>query len=1513
MFLSSIPVESGESRAVGPEDFEAEFMKYDDEVAKVSAIQLARRKEHANDIDALILKYEGSLSQLEKCERELEGLRRDLKTTETSRNGYRSSSESLLAEVTALKKSLAVLRGSRSYRLGRAVSRSWQVLGRRRLAPTGLKSSTTPPTVKVQQRLAAVREIAHSKENHHRFHPGPPPNSDDGKDSTSVESRYNWLLNQFMDSPSKGSAIQVIYFDYFTCGSLTRPADFIQKHAGLLTAASQKEQQVLANIQGQAALLGQAPAVPPRQANIGYLAERGRIMYCAHSSGHYNSNGYSTRTAGLALGLQAVGEDVIVVARPGYPWDSKVDVAARESTRFEQQINGVTHVFNPGPSWTSDQLDQYLAESTDIFVREVQRNRVSLVHSASNYVTAFPALVAARRMGVPFVYEVRGLWEITELSTKPWWGRSDRFALAEKLETLVATNADRVLAITAQVGDELISRGVDPNKITLLPNAVDTDVFSPMPAFLPLREELGLDEGTTIVGYAGSLVAYEGVAGLVSAVGALRSVGRKIALVVVGDGPELASLKTQANLLGITDSVIFTGRVPSTAVPAYMSLFDIMPCPRMKLPVTEMVSPLKPLEAMACGKSMILSDLAPMRDLAGSDSERGLLVRPGDVESLSSAIARLMDDDSLRQSISRKARLWTVGERTWKQAGVVAAAAHRAARETYHSVNPGVPLGELTIAIIADQFTMEALKPEANLVALRPDSWQEQLTSQRIDALFVESAWEGNDEQWHQKVGFYDDEKFDDLKQILNICNEMGVPTIFWNKEDPVHFNRFLRTSQSFDNVFTSDASCIKNYMNNAGSTQRTVSSLPFFAQPKIHNILTSKRIYEHTAVYAGTYYGDRFADRSTELNKLLNAAIDHGLSIYDRQHTKLETLYRFPREMEPYVRGGLDYVDMVEAYKSHPVHINVNSVVDSSTMFSRRVVEIAASGGAIVSGKGRGVEEIFGGLIPVVESGTDAELLIEHWLQDEESRLRDVWLAYRLVHRMHTAAHRLTYVLRTAGLHVQAPEPQKYGIFVDGVTAQIAQELGRQTVPPSVIFSLPSVIFSLAEPESALNEISIILVESREEAMLQARSLGLQWLGLLGTDSIDRTYYEDLLSPGSFGMWGEISSTSDDLSIPGLGMAQLDSSDNRHATLISTDVHAKGSLVLRRPEGTAQPAAASTTPQVAKMKLRILIAGHDLKFADGIIHKLKGEGHKVNVDQWQGHSGHNEELSRTLLDNADVIFCEWTLGNAVWYAENKAAEQRLVTRLHLQELSTSYLGKINYSKVDSIIFVGQHTADIGIRDHQIPVEKSVIIPNYVEADSLNRDKIGDVRFNIGLVGIIPVRKRLDIALDVLKGLRITDDRFNLYIKGKMPQEYSWLTARPDEIKFYENQFSRINNDPILKDAVHFDEHDDDMPEWYRKIGIALSVSDFESFHLTLADGAASGAVAVSLAWPGADQIYPVSWISADVENLVDEILVTTRSEAAWMKRSMEARDYSVRRFDESIILDQIYNEIVGK
>jgi glycosyltransferase involved in cell wall biosynthesis len=323
-----------------------------------------------------------------------------------------------------------------------------------------------------------------------------------------------------------------------------------------------------------------------------------------------------------------------------------------------------------------------------------------------------------------------------------------------------------------------------------------------------------------------------------------------------------------------------------------------------------------------------------------------------------------------------------------------------------------------------------------------------------------------------------------------------------------------------------------------------------------------------------------------------------------------------------------------------------------------------------------------------------------------------------------------------------------------------------------------------------------------------------------------------------------------------------------------------------------------------------VLVAGHDLKFATGIISELEALGHNVAVDKWLDHNKHDEGQSQRLLAHADIIFCEWTLGNAVWYSKNKSSHQRLVTRLHLQEIFRPFVKEVSYAAVDEVIFVGKHILEVAVRDHSVPRELSRVVPNVVDTVKLRQDKVTGARFNLGFVGIVPARKRLDKALDVLRLLRLQDDRYRLFIKGRRPEDFAWMANRPNEMAFYDGQYRRIETDPLLTGAVTFDAQGDDMAAWYRKIGVVLSLSDFESFHLTLPDGAASGALPASLAWPGADQIYPTSWLHADAAEMAK--FISSLDDASWAHAAGVAQDYVVSRFESRQVLSTLTGVILG-
>ncbi|MCK7575320.1 MAG: glycosyltransferase family 4 protein [Chromatiales bacterium] len=683
--------------------------------------------------------------------------------------------------------------------------------------------------------------------------------------------------------------------------------------------------------------------LPPRQPNAGLMTRRRHLLYCLHQSVPHATNGYSTRSHGIAVGLQQSGWTVRATTRPGFPWDA--GAKGLKKGYHDIEVDGVTYAAVAGWNLAKTPLDYYLAEAADHYLREAQTSGAEIIAAASNHITALPALMAARRLGLPFVYEVRGLWEVTQASTQPEWADSERYHLMRLLEQQVAREADQLITLTEELADELVSWGVPRERIEIVPNAVEAERFRPMVPDAATAKELALVPGVPVIGYAGSAVAYEGLELLMEALARLKQQGQDFVFVLVGDGKVIDTVKSRAKALGLEAHCRFTGRVPFEQVPRYLSCMDILPVPRLSSAVTEMVSALKPLEAMSMGKAVVLSDVSPHRIMAGNNV-RARLFRKDDAQDLSEVLRQLMQDAGERARLGQAARDWIEQERTWNTVtGIYAGALQRVRRTADvagRSTQPvaGKRLEQITLGLIADQFTTDTLASAVGVVRLSPEHWRQELALQPIDALFVESAWKGNEGQWHRKVGYYSDEEFAPLAELLAYCREQGIPSLFWNKEDPVHFDRFRKAASLCDHVFTTDSRRIIPYLATPGGVTQTASSCPFYASPKIHNLLPSTRVWQPTAAYGGTYYGARYPERTEYMDKIMSAAAPLGLTIYDRQHAEPESPYKYPGGLGGYVAGDLSYEEMIQAYKAHPVQINVNSVLDSPTMFSRRVAE---------------------------------------------------------------------------------------------------------------------------------------------------------------------------------------------------------------------------------------------------------------------------------------------------------------------------------------------------------------------------------------------------------------------------------------------------------------------------------------------------------------------------------------------------------------------------------------------
>jgi Glycosyl transferases group 1/DUF based on E. rectale Gene description (DUF3880) len=375
-----------------------------------------------------------------------------------------------------------------------------------------------------------------------------------------------------------------------------------------------------------------------------------------------------------------------------------------------------------------------------------------------------------------------------------------------------------------------------------------------------------------------------------------------------------------------------------------------------------------------------------------------------------------------------------------------------------------VALSTLRVAGVLDEMSTACFAPDCELTSVpaEADAWRTAFAETPPDLLLVESAWAGNSGGWQYKIASYghpDYSGLPQLKELLTYCRESGVPAVFWNKEDPVHFDRFKEAAALFDLIFTTDENCVARYQALEGVDPSQVHALPFAAQPRLHNPIAVVDERSGKPCFAGTYYRTRHEARREALEVILDAARPHDLVIYDRMFGRDDASYAFPERFNPHVAGRLEYDQTVRAYKSHKVFLNANSVIDSATMCSRRVFELLACETAVLSTPALAMTTIFGDTVLTGATVEEAHAHLDRLLSDEDYRLDIVRRGRRLVFREHSCRQRLQQIAQTAGLPTMAVGPAACAVVTliepattDEDVERLATSIRRQSDRPTEI-----------------------------------------------------------------------------------------------------------------------------------------------------------------------------------------------------------------------------------------------------------------------------------------------------------------------------------------------------------------------------------------------------------------------------------------------------------------------------
>lgn len=375
-------------------------------------------------------------------------------------------------------------------------------------------------------------------------------------------------------------------------------------------------------------------------------------------------SGYTFRTANILREQRKLGWETFHLTSPKH-----ADAAGPAAPQDEESAEDL-HFYRTRPAKSI--LASLPGLSQRALMQAIERRLLDvagrvkphILHAHSPVLNAIPALRVGKRLGIPVVYEVRAFWEDAAVDHGTTTEGSLRYRLTQRLETSALRRADHVFTICEGLRGDIAGRGIPADKITVIPNAVDVAAFEPGgEPDEALKARLGL-AGATVLGFIGSFYAYEGLDLLLRSLPGQLAIRPEIRILLVGGGPQDASLKAQAQALGVADKVVFTGRVPHAEVQRYYDLVDVLAYPRHSMRLTELVTPLKPLEAMAQGRVMVASDVGGHKELI-RHGETGWLFKAGNAGALAEAVMSLLDERARWPSMRRAGRDFVERERNW--------------------------------------------------------------------------------------------------------------------------------------------------------------------------------------------------------------------------------------------------------------------------------------------------------------------------------------------------------------------------------------------------------------------------------------------------------------------------------------------------------------------------------------------------------------------------------------------------------------------------------------------------------------------------------------------------------------------------------------------------------------------------------------------------------------------------------------------------------------------------------
>lgn len=409
------------------------------------------------------------------------------------------------------------------------------------------------------------------------------------------------------------------------------------------------------------ALLGTQPLLgeQERRRAAGYRPQPRRVLFVLTNSLPHTGSGYAQRSHSLLLAVRDHGWQAEAVTRLGWPVQTGVLQAADRD-----EVDGIVYHRLLAPRLVPG-YDARLAQHARALLDLVLERRPAVLHTTTHWVNAVVVQAVAEAVGIPWVYEVRGQLADTWASVRgPEALQSQRYRLFREREADAVRAADAVITLAETMRRRVVADGVDADDVLLSPNAVGGAFLEEPGDAVQARRSLGLDPDAEYVGTVSSVVPYEGLDDLVTAVAAAAPARPRLRLLIAGDGTALPGLRRVADELGIADRLDTPGRVDRSLAPLYHQALDVFCVPRKDTSVTRAVTPMKPLEAMASARAVAVSDLPALREIV-RHGETGVLLPAEDPEAWADGLSRLLDSPERRTALGTAARRWVLAERTW--------------------------------------------------------------------------------------------------------------------------------------------------------------------------------------------------------------------------------------------------------------------------------------------------------------------------------------------------------------------------------------------------------------------------------------------------------------------------------------------------------------------------------------------------------------------------------------------------------------------------------------------------------------------------------------------------------------------------------------------------------------------------------------------------------------------------------------------------------------------------------